>query len=153
MDVSYRSTRRTVVALAAGLAAAAGGLGASVAAFGQTSTDPTSGYTVETVPLGEYTTTAPSLPPVKDRTPSDATVTAQSPPGQTEESSTPPVSVPPTHTTFQGTPAIPARTTRDAPRHLAFTGAEPLLVAAAGVGLMLAGFALHRRRRTGRPGA
>jgi hypothetical protein len=148
----HRSSRPAVAGVVVGLLASVGGLGASVAAFGQTSSDPTSGYTVSTVPLGEYTTTVPSAPPVP-AIPRESTVTAQSPTRTSGGSSTPSVTVPRSETTAHGTPSIPPRTTRNGPRHLAFTGAEPLLVAGAGIVLMLAGFGLHRHRRSARSAA
>jgi hypothetical protein len=142
--MSHRLSRHALVALAATVACA-GGLGASVVASAQTTSEPTSAYTVDTVTLGEYTTTAPSAPSVP------ATVTAQAPARTTGGSPTPTVTVPSAETPSSGPP--PSRTTRDAPKHLAFTGAEPLIVGAAGLALMLAGFALHRRRRTVPPPA
>ncbi|MBI5103827.1 MAG: LPXTG cell wall anchor domain-containing protein, partial [Solirubrobacterales bacterium] len=56
-----------------------------------------------------------------------------------------------TSTTARAT--VPSTVTRSGPKHLAFTGAEPIVVGLGGASLMLLGFVLHRRRRTDRPAA
>jgi LPXTG-motif cell wall-anchored protein len=141
-----RLSRHTVVALLTTLVACASGLGLAVVASGQTTSDPTSDYTV---PLGDYTTTTPS------------TVTTQAPPAPQapapaapERTATVPAAsgrvprgrhVLPT-TTRSVTP-VPSKTTRSGPTTLAFTGGEPIILGAAGVALMLGGLVLQRRRR------
>jgi len=149
-----RLSRHTVVVLLVALGVCLGGMSLAVGAFGQAGGNPDS-----TVPLGDYTQTTPttSTQPLSSYT----TPTATTPTTETTETT-------PTDTgagepvTTNGTKpetthgkrdvAIPSKATRSGPTHLAFTGGEPIVVGAAGAGLMLAGLALHRRRRQ-RPAA
>lgn len=124
--------RKTILALVVA-AACTGGFGVAVTASGQ-STNQAGSYTV-----GDYTTTTPTT------VPSTPTVTAQDETGGGSQTSTS------TAGSSGGGGKVPTSTpstaTRRGPNHLAFTGAEPLLIGGVGVALMLAGLMLHRRRR------
>jgi hypothetical protein len=139
-----RLSRHTVVVVLIAVTASLGGMGVAVVAFGQTSTAPTSDYTV---PLGDYTTTTPSTTPVAPApvapTPTQTTSTVPAAGGRVPRGR----SVLPTRSSGRPTPDLPSKTTRQGPTTLAFTGAEPIVIAFAGVALMLAGFGLHRRRQ------
>jgi LPXTG-motif cell wall-anchored protein len=169
-----RISRHTVVALIIALLTSVGGMGVAVVAFGQdgpdqdlgipagdfttttprqagSATDPTSGYTTPTTttptataPLSGYTnpstTNSPSSTVTAPSSASEGTPTQSTSSGSSGPSTT--------HgKTPVATPSQPSRATRSGPTHLAFTGADPLLLGAAGAGLMLAGLGLHLRRR------
>jgi hypothetical protein len=152
-----RVSRHTVVVLLVALLTCLGGMSVAVVAFGQSGGDPDA-----TVPLGDYTGTTPStstapLSPYTTTTPQTTTTVVTTPtttsPTQTGQSapSTTNGSKPSrTHgsTTVPngGGGNLPSRATRSGPTHLAFTGGEPIFVGLGGVGLMLVGLALHRRR-------
>jgi hypothetical protein len=123
----------TLVSIAASL----GGMGVAVVASGQTN-DQASDYTV---PLGDYTTTTPGTVPT---TPTVPAVTSQGTPSEDDVAPTTTSGGAPT-----GSSGTPSTATRRGPSHLAFTGAEPLLIGGAGVAFMLFGFTLNRRRRAG----
>jgi hypothetical protein len=161
------------VALIIAMLTSLGGMGVAVVAFGQDganqdagiptgdfiattprqATDPTSGYTTPgattpttTSPLSGYTNT--STTPAT--TPSSTVTAPSSTSEQTPSQSTSSGSSGPSTThgkTPVATPSQPSRATRTGPTHLAFTGADPLLLGGAGAGLMLAGLGLHLRRR------
>jgi hypothetical protein len=145
-----RLSRHTVVVLLTALLACLGGLSLAVVAFGQTSANPDA-----TVPTGDYTGTTPSVPvsPYTQTTPATVTTTETTTPTQTgqgvpaETNGTAPERTHGSRTTPHGSSTLPSKATRSGPTHLAFTGGEPILVGIAGAGLMLAGLALHRRRR------
>ena len=131
--------RHTVVVVLTVLAASLLGMAVAVVASGQSSTDPSGDYTV---PLGDYTQTTPATPTTPTPTVPQAVVPSggnKSSPRVTQGSrpSTP------------STEPVPSKVTRRV-NTLAFTGAEPLLIALGGVSLMLLGLLLHRRRRSGR---
>jgi hypothetical protein len=148
-----RLSRHTTVVLLVGLLTCVAGMSLAVVAFGQTSTNPDA-----TVPAGDYTGTTP-LSPYTQTTPATVTTTTTAPttpstPTQTgqgvpaETNGTAPTR---THGTAptppNGSGDLPSKATRRGPTHLAFTGGEPILVGLGGAGLMLAGLALHQRRR------
>lgn len=148
-----RLSRHTVVVLLVALGVSLGGMSLAVVAFGQAGGNPDA-----TVPLGDYTTTTPATPTTPlssytNTTPSTVTTTATTVPTQTGQGT--PVSTNGTRpSTTHGSTTVPtstsytpSRVTRSGPDHLAFTGGEPIFVGVAGAGLMLAGLALHRRRR------
>lgn len=147
-----RLSRHTVVVLLFALLTCVAGSSLAVVAFGQTPTNPDA-----TVPAGDYTGTTP-VSPYTQTSPATVTTTETVTPTQTQESvpaetngtaptrthgssTTPAPSVP------NGGGNLPSKATRAGPTHLAFTGGEPILIGLAGGGLMLAGFALHQRRR------
>jgi hypothetical protein len=166
-----RISRHTVVALIIALLTSLGGMGVAVVAFGQDgpdqdagipagdftattprqATDPTSGYTTTTTttpttttPLSGYTNTSATTTPSSTVTAPSST--AEQTPTQSNSSGSGEPST--THgKTPVATPSQPSRATRNGPTHLAFTGADPLLLGGAGAGLMLAGLGLHLRRR------
>jgi hypothetical protein len=166
-----RISRHTVVALVIALLSSVGGMGVAVVAFGQDAANqdagipagdftattprqaaaPTAGYTnpaattpATTTPLSGYTntsaTTSPSSTVTAPSSASEGTPTQSNTSGSSGPSTT--------HgKTPVATPFQPSRATRNGPTHLAFTGADPLLLGGAGAGLMLAGLGLHLRRR------
>jgi hypothetical protein len=145
-----RLSRHTVVVLLFALLTSVAGLSLAVVAFGQTATNPDA-----TVPAGDYTGTSP-VSPYTQTSPATVTTTETVTPTQTQESvpaETNGSAPTRTHgsTTTPGVPHgggdLPSKATRAGPTHLAFTGGEPILIGLAGAGLMLAGFALHQRRR------
>lgn len=157
-----RLSRHTVVVLLVLLVSSLGGMSVAVVAFGQSNGDPDA-----TVPLGDYTGTTPTAPATQPLSSYTTTVntTATTPlssyttPTKTQPSGGGTV---PTRTTGRapsrshgrtnvpsGSGSLPSRATRSGPTHLAFTGGEPIVVAAFGMALMGAGVALHRRRRRG----
>jgi MYXO-CTERM domain-containing protein len=151
-----RLSRHTVVVLLVALGVCLGGMSLAVGAFGQSGGDPDA-----TVPLGDYTQTTPatSTAPLSSYTTTSQTTTP------TDTGAGLPVTTngakpETTHGTKPETThgrrdvALPSssKATRSGPEHLAFTGGEPIVVGAAGAALMLAGLALHRRRRQ-RPAA
>lgn len=143
-----RLSRHTVVVLLVALGVCLGGMSLAVGAFGQSSGNPDS-----TVPLGDYTQTTPatSTQPLSSYTTTTPTTTTS----PTDTGAGEPVTTngtKPETTHGKRDVAIPSKATRSGPTHLAFTGGEPIIVGAAGAGLMLAGLALHRRRRQ-RPAA
>jgi cytoskeletal protein RodZ len=153
-----RMSRHTVVVLVVALLTSLGGMGVAVVAFGQdaaeqdagvplgdfvqttprqgaAATAPTSGYT-STTPLSGYTVTTPSKsasPTTTDQSSSTRTTSRGSTPAQARGGT--------------GPGPQPSRSTRTGPTQLAFTGAEPIALGGAGAALMLAGLALHLRRR------
>ncbi len=153
-----RMSRHTVVVLLVALGVCLAGLSLSVVAFGQSGGDPDA-----TVPAGDYTGTTPStapLSPYTQTTPQTVTTTVTTTPAKTTETDT--GAGAPTSTNgskpsrTHGSRSVPngsgslpssSKATRSGPTHLAFTGGEPIVVGAAGMGLMLAGLALHRRRQ------
>jgi hypothetical protein len=145
-----RLSRHTVVVLLFALLICVAGSSLAVVAFGQTATNPDA-----TVPAGDYTGTSP-VAPYTQTSPATVTTTETVTPTQTQESvpaETNETAPTRTHgsTTTPGVPNgggdLPSKATRSGPTHLAFTGGEPILIGLAGAGLMLAGFALHQRRR------
>ncbi|WP_445151381.1 hypothetical protein [Baekduia sp. Peel2402] len=142
-----RLSRHTVVVLLVALGVCLGGMSLAVGAFGQAGGNPDS-----TVPLGDYTQTTPAtstqpLSSYTNTTPTETTPTETTP---TDTGAGEPVTTngtKPETTHGKRDVAIPSKATRSGPTHLAFTGGEPIIVGAAGAGLMLAGLALHRRRR------
>jgi hypothetical protein len=152
-----RLSRHTVVVLLVALGVCLAGMSVAVVAFGQSP----GGDPDATVPTGDYTGTTPSTstllspyattPTTPVQTTSTTTATSPAP---TDTGASAPVS---THGTkpqrahgrrdVSAGGNVPAKATRSGPTHLAFTGGEPILVGAGGVGLMLAGLALHRRRQ------
>lgn len=147
-----RLSRHTVVVLLVALGVCLGGMSVAVVAFGQsppanpdatvptgdfTGTTPTSSYTTP------YTTTQPQTQTVTT-TPTDTGESAPSTTNSTKPSRT--HGSTPTGGTTHSLPST-AKATRPGPTHLAFTGGEPIFVGVAGLGLMLAGLALHRRRQ------
>jgi hypothetical protein len=151
-----RLSRHTVVVLLVALGASLGGMSLAVGAFGQGSGNPDA-----TVPLGDYTGTTPStsttpLSQYTNTTPATTTTvvpTQTTGPTQTGQGApvstngTKPTTTSGSATVPTGTGTLPSRATRSGPTHLAFTGGEPIFVGVGGAGLMLAGLALHRRRR------
>jgi hypothetical protein len=135
--------RRTVVVVLTVITASLFGLSLAVVAFGQSS-DPTSDYTV---PLGDYTQTTPATPTTPTPTLPSAGVPSG---GKTTSPHTSRGTTPAATPTSAPAPApTPAKATRRVTT-LAFTGAEPVLIGLGGASLMLLGFALHLRRRSGR---
>jgi hypothetical protein len=155
--VKKRLSRHTVVVLLVALGVCLGGMGLAVGAFGQSGGDPDA-----TVPLGDYTQTTPatSTQPLSSYTSTSPTTTPSSTTPKTAPTDTGeglPATTngsKPETTHGRRDVALPStsKATRSGPTHLAFTGGEPIVVGAAGAGLMLAGLALHRRRRQ-RPAA
>jgi hypothetical protein len=147
--VKKRLSRHTVVVLLVALGACLGGMSLAVGAFGQSGGDPDA-----TVPMGDYTQTTP---PTSTQPLSSYTTPSTTPTTTTTPSTTPTDTGEGLPVTTNGTKpetthgkrdvSLPSKATRSGPTHLAFTGGEPILVGAAGAGLMLAGLALHRRRR------
>ncbi|HEU4974144.1 MAG TPA: hypothetical protein VFT50_03580 [Baekduia sp.] len=171
--------RRLLAVLSMALVVCLAGMALSVVAFGQaggnpdanvplgdftgttpardaqaTTTTPTSGYTT-TSPTSGYTTTSPTS---GYTTTTPATTTPTTPSGQGSKPAPHHKPKPtPTPSTPAPTPVTPRTTknahvsqvTRPGPNQLAFTGGEPLLIGAAGAGLMLAATALQLRRRRG----
>jgi hypothetical protein len=146
-----RLSRHTVVVLLVALLTSMGGMTLAVVAFGQSATDPDAN-----VPTGDYTGTTPSsttlLSPyttTPTTTPTSTTLTQASttPTTATTNGTTNPVRKHGTTTVPSGGGNLPSRATRSGPTHLAFTGGEPIYVGFAGLGLMLGGLMLHRRRR------
>lgn len=126
--------RFALALMVAGLLVAAG------VASAQTTTDPTSGYTVTTTATGSYTTTTPT------------TTTTET---QTQTQSTGPAVQGATQGTTQSGSTAPAvsAATQQAPSQLAFTGAEPLLLIVlglAGAGVAATLLVRDRRRATQR---
>lgn len=155
-----RLSRHTVVVLLVALGVCLAGMSVAVVAFGQSpGSDPDA-----TVPTGDYTGTTPSTstllspyattPTTTVQTSTTTSTTTATSPAPTDTGASAPVS---THGTkpqrahgrrdVSGGGTVPSKATRSGPTHLAFTGGEPILVGAAGAGLMLAGLALHRRRQ------
>jgi hypothetical protein len=150
-----RLSRRTVVVLLVALGVCLAGMSVAVVAFGQSP----SGDPDATVTLGDYTATTPSTPTSAYTQPQTTTTVQTVTPTPTDTGQSVPTTTNGTkpsrthgsRTTPGGgtTHTLPstAKATRPGPTHLAFTGGEPILVGAAGAGLMLAGLALHRRRQ------
>jgi cytoskeletal protein RodZ len=138
-----RISRHTVVALVVALLASIGGMGVAVIAFGQDTTEPTSGYTTNTTPT---TSTSPTTTPAST-VPSTVPSTSTTPSEQTPTESSPPETTKPSRTHGRIPPTTPSRATRKGPTHLAFTGADPIVLGGGGAALMLAGLGLHLRRR------
>jgi hypothetical protein len=165
-----RISRHTVVALIIAMLTSLGGMGVAVVAFGQDGPDqdagipagdfttttprqataPTSGYTnpaaTTTTPLSGYTNTSATTTPSSTVTAPSST-SEQTPTESDSAGSGTPTTTHGTSKTPVATPLQPSRATRRGPTHLAFTGADPLLLGSAGAGLMLAGLGLHLRRR------
>ena len=140
-----RLSRHTVVVLVVALLSCVGGMALAVVAFGQSGGNPDA-----TVPLGDYTGTTPAatapLSGYTTTTPTVPTATSTSGSVTTPSKITKkPQSASGDKSPYNG-PA-PSRVTRPGPTHLAFTGGEPLIIAGAGVALMLAGLTLQARRR------
>jgi uncharacterized membrane protein len=151
-----RLSRHTVVVLLVALGVCLAGMSVAVGAFGQSTPNPDA-----TVPSGDYTGTTPATTsptsPYTQTTPATVTTTETTAPTPTQTGAGAPVTTngsKPTRT--HGSTSVPngsgelpssANATRSGPTHLAFTGGEPIVVGAAGVALMLAGLALHRRRQ------
>jgi MYXO-CTERM domain-containing protein len=136
-----RLSRHTVVVLLVALGVCLGGMSLAVGAFGQSGGNPDA-----TVPLGDYTQTTPatSTQPLSSYTTTTPTTTP------TDTGAGQPVSTndtKPETTHGRRDVNMPSKATRSGPTHLAFTGGEPIIIGAAGAGLMLAGLVLHRRRR------
>jgi LPXTG-motif cell wall-anchored protein len=138
-----RISRHTVVALIVALLASIGGMGIAVIAFGQSTTEPTSGYTTATTPTPTAPVTTPATTTPTPTTPSTSTT----PDEQTPTETTSPGTTEPSRTHGRIPPTTPSRATRKGPTHLAFTGADPIVLGGAGAALMLAGLGLHLRRR------
>lgn len=145
-----RLSRHTVVVLLVALGVCLGGMSVAVVAFGQSP----SGNPDATVPTGDYTATTPTSPYTSTQPQTTTTVvTTPTDTGESAPSTTNGSSPSRSHgsTTPSGgtTHTLPstAKATRPGPTHLAFTGGEPIYVGVAGLGLMLAGLALHRRRQ------
>jgi hypothetical protein len=157
-----RLSRHTVVVLLVALVSCIGGMSVAVVAFGQAGGEPDA-----TVPQGDFTSTTPAQP-AATTAPAGTTAPAATTPASTAPAATTPAATTPAK--GQSNPgsakggASPssrskhpppaagsgpslARVTRQGPTHLAFTGGEPLIVGAGGAALMLAGLALHLRRR------
>jgi hypothetical protein len=153
------------VVLLVALVSCIGGLSVAVVAFGQAGGDPDA-----TVPQGDFTSTTPaaSTAPASGSTAPAATAPPSTAPAATTPAATTPAATTPAQgqskpgsakggaSPSRSTPRpaaaaaagpSPSRATRQGPTHLAFTGGEPLVVGAGGAVLMLAGLALHLRRR------
>lgn len=139
-----RLSRHTVVVLLVALGVCLGGMSLAVGAFGQSGGNPDA-----TVPLGDYTQTTPatSTQPLSSYTTTTPTSTTTTPTDTGEGVPVETNDTKPETTHGKRDVSLPSKATRSGPTHLAFTGGEPIVVGAAGVGLMLAGLALHRRRR------
>jgi hypothetical protein len=131
--------RHTIGVILTVLAVSLLGMAVAVVASGQSSTDQSGDYTV---PLGDYTQTTPATP----TTPTPTVPQAVVPSGGNKRS--PSVTQGSRPITPSTAPA-PSKVTRRVDT-LAFTGAEPLLIALGGVSLMFLGLLLHRRRRSAR---
>jgi LPXTG-motif cell wall-anchored protein len=148
------------VVLAVALLSSLGGMGLAVVAFGQDAGNPDA-----SVPTGDYTATTPATAPLSGYTTTAPTsgYTTTTPTTVTTSRPSAGGSTPSKGSTRGRTPSHaqasvparrsqPSRATRSGPTHLAFTGAEPIALGAAGFALMLAGLALHLRRRRATPG-
>jgi hypothetical protein len=152
-----RLSRHTVVVLLVALVSCIGGMSVAVVAFGQAGGEPDA-----TVPQGDFTSTTPAQP-AATTAPAGTTAPAATTPASTAPAATTPAKgqsspagakggAAPASRSKRPPPAAAsgpslARVTRQGPTHLAFTGGEPLIVGAGGAALMLAGLALHLRRR------
>lgn len=139
-----RLSRHTVVVLLVALGVCLGGMSLAVGAFGQSGGDPDA-----TVPLGDYTQTTPAPPtqPLSSYTTTTPTSPTTTPTDTGEGLPVTTNGSKPETAHGQRDVAVPSKATRSGPTHLAFTGGEPIVVGAAGMALMLAGLALHRRRQ------
>jgi hypothetical protein len=153
-----RVSRHTIVVLLIALASSLGGMGVAVVAFGQSgggadATVPGGGSAGTTAPLSPYTTTPSTTPTVTTPTAPEAKPKDEGASKPAETHRTKAERAHGTASVPSGSASVPSQAVRRGPTHLAFTGGEPVYVAAFGVALMLAGLGLHRRRgrlRSGR---